>query len=675
MIIVLAVISIFDVMAVFFISSFVDLVMSNSLNVTRMATGEEKLPGVSELAAHFFVSPYTKQLFLVIFIILFVLCTYLVFFTSKKDNYAYKSAMVKITEDIEIPSPSGQAQHGSAWFTEPKEFKKVFENVEVDFEKEPFKKLLEDKALTEEEIKQISIKNGGLLLGKERLPDNKIFLKLFPDKYLKKANKETLYYIGEDTHSLIIGSTRCGKSRCVVLESIGLQALAGENMILSDPKGELYHYTNKYLENLGYEVIALDFNNIEMSTSYNFLQPIIDLVNEDKISKAMEVVADFVEALVGKQTGEPIWHNGESSVIAFSILAVVMENKDHPEFQNLTNVYHFISNMCRTVFVDGNPVFPLQEYLDTLPDNHPVKAEAGISEIAPSKTRSSFFTSALATLRLFANPLIYNISNKTEFDMNDMEKKRAIFMILPDEKTTFYKVATLFVNSYYMNAVNIAKNKYGNRLPRRLNYILDEFGNFPPLPDFPAKITVGGGYGIIFNLFIQSYSQMINSYDEKVAKIIEDNTENLIYLKAVTTETRNIVADKLGEYTVATTSDSTSISNSKDGGSYSTSTNLTARKLLTSEELGKLKRPHSLIVTPSDKAVFYAPDLSEYHFNKLFGLGDKAHNTEVIRSRKERRATKEMKDVELWGIWNKYNGTDDDFIKRLNDEFENAINE
>ena len=51
-------------------------------------------------------------------------------------------------------------------------------------------------------------------------------------------------------HSLTVGATRSGKTRCLVLQTIDNTALAGENMILSDPKGELYEYTSQNLKSL-----------------------------------------------------------------------------------------------------------------------------------------------------------------------------------------------------------------------------------------------------------------------------------------------------------------------------------------------------------------------------------------------------------------------------------------
>ena len=47
---------------------------------------------------------------------------------------------------------------------------------------------------------------------------------------------EDIYYIDDDLHSLTVGATRSGKTRSLVLQTIINTGLAGENMILSDPK-------------------------------------------------------------------------------------------------------------------------------------------------------------------------------------------------------------------------------------------------------------------------------------------------------------------------------------------------------------------------------------------------------------------------------------------------------
>ncbi|WP_185963277.1 type IV secretory system conjugative DNA transfer family protein, partial [Klebsiella pneumoniae] len=92
---------------------------------------------------------------------------------------------------------------------------------------------------------------------------------------------------------LIIGATRCGKSRHVVLPSIGLTAMAGESMIVVDPKSELYLYTRPFLEQLGYEVIAIDFKEPNRGNCYNFLQPVLDAVYLGDLPLAVSCAGDI----------------------------------------------------------------------------------------------------------------------------------------------------------------------------------------------------------------------------------------------------------------------------------------------------------------------------------------------------------------------------------------------
>ncbi len=207
----------------------------------------------------------------------------------------------------------------------------------------------------------------------------------------KEGDKEKIYFIGDDCHLLCVGATRSGKSRCLVLESICLLGLAGESIFCSDPKAELFHYTSEFLKKLGYQVFVLDFKNPEKSMRYNLLQPVIDAINEGDTDRAEMLAWDLTNNLVGKPEGEKIWTNGECSIIAAAILCVVCDNQKRPEFQNMTNVYWFISEMCRTI---GNKL-PLLEYLKSS-RQHTRRGRCYPSPMwPPSRTRGSFYTSAL----------------------------------------------------------------------------------------------------------------------------------------------------------------------------------------------------------------------------------------------------------------------------------------
>lgn len=651
------------------------------------------------------------QIFFLILICFLLLLAFSVFKIFNLDDYLSKT--YRVTKEIRIPLPVGkeQYQQGSSWWLDKKDFKNVFGVNTFDpanstisqllkfAEKERVKekdliehpeKIVQGKNTVTETVKPI-FKKGGLVVGKkDRTIFNptisKIFNK-FPILVLKKRKVEDIYYIKDDMHSLTVGATRSGKTRCLVLQTISNISLSGENMIISDPKGELYEYTSQSLKELGYNVLTLDFKSPLKSSKYNFLQPVIEQVEKGDIPKALNYCSDIAESLVGDVGNrEAIWVNGEKSVIKTGIMAVVIGNSEdkitdekikillkekyeeefidkginnvtfdeyleafdveemklkysklskeekttlrekyfvrvldnfyqfikdylsnvlyfnkfldqtkteeenkknlrnelhynldtifkeledihigenqnikkieellsnwkilnelrpHPEFQNLPNVYNFISVMCAEQS-DGKML--MDTYLKTLPQNSPVVQQFAPARIAPSKTRASFFTSALATLNIFIDDYVASMIDDSEIDINNFNKeKSALFMILPDEKTTFYGLCSLFVNQAYTKLVELADD-HGGRLNIRTNFVLDEFGNFSAIPNFGGFLTVGGGRGIRFNLFIQSFSQLNDKYGDNTAKNILDNCHIWNYLKTSNFETAEMISKKL----------------------------------------------------------------------------------------------------------------------------------
>lgn len=446
----------------------------------------------------------------------------------------------------------------------------------------------------------------------------------------------------EDTHSLVLGATRAGKSRTVVLPSICTLALAGESMVVIDPKSELYCYTYPFLERLGYEVITIDFLSPDKSTRYNFLQPVIDAVNIGNNALAVTRARDIATMLVPDEStkAEPIWVNGERAVITAGILCTVMENRGHPELQNLSNVYHFLMTMGKA---DAKGKTPLSRYLKRLPQDHPAKLVAEVAEVAPSKMRGSFFASGGTTLSLFTDPSLHAMTAATDFDLYATgERKRAVFIILPAHRKTFYSIASLFVYQHYQALADQA-NTHGGRLARRVNFLCDEFGNFSKIPDFATILTSCGSAGVRWHLFLQDFAQLDDIYGKENSGTIRGNTETWVYLRSNNNETLKNVCESLGKYTIRSQGESNS--NSGESASYS----LTGRDLLTVDEIKRIKRPYQLVMSSVDPCIMYAPDLSKTIFNDLLGLGSKRHNSKVIELRQGRRISR-TPQVSYWDL-------------------------
>lgn len=642
-----------------------------------------------------------------LFLILLVAIAMFIIVTILQDSKDYQSKQIVVTPKISTPAPAGQGQCGTAKWLDKNQYDKLFDNFVLDKSRIVFSLIVESSlndieleleriTALEEEIREITerietadepmpeLEKKLELKQHELLDEEKIIKKVTnPEAYddikksirkgelseilplqsgivlgkkdLKNSN-ELLYYIRKDVHTLILGATRTGKGRTVVIQTIGSLILAGENVIVTEPKGESYYYNKKILELFGYNIVVTDFKNPRKSTRFNFLQPIIDRMDEDDLPGAIDATWDLVSQLVGEPKGERLWNDGEASTIAACTMAVVYDNRavENHKYRNLTNVYYFLSQMCTPVQVGKELVLPITKYVQDLPYEHPSKGLLAVSDIAPSRTRGSFYTSALMTLRLFTNPLIADMTSNTDYDtMKVGDSKTAIFIILPDDRKTYYTLATLFVTQQYQ-LLSKAADLRGGRLRRRINFLLDEFGNFAKIPNFTTMQTVGGGKGIRFNIFVQDFNQIDDIYEATQGKIIRSNCENWIYLQTDDPDTLEGLSKKLGKYTISTYSLS---ANHQKFSNPSSSHNisLTGRELLTADEIKNISRPYSLITSRNDPAIFYAPDLSQWYFNTLLGLGNEEHNRRVRLARENIRPSRSVSPkLELWGIWDKY---------------------
>lgn len=502
----------------------------------------------------------------------------------------------------------------------------LYENIINEKREEEKENLKLEKPYSAKDDKYKLFKSGGLITG-----------------FYTEKGKEKIYYVDKDTHSVIIGATRSGKSRCLVMQSMYNTALAGESMVITDPKGELYAYTSEFMRKLGYEVICLDFKDAKTSSKYNLLQPIINAKNDrtpEHPNGDIETIVKFSEELANmliKETkGEnPMWTDNAKTMITGAILTLVLENDDE-EVMNLTNVYRLI-NSGEGKDIDQK-VDNLGLYIKALkrakPESPIINAMLGVIN-TPSETRGGFSTNASSATRLFTQPSIYQITGKSNVDLTKMgERKQILYFILPDQDTSYYKIVSIIVKQMYNELVKVS-DKFGGRLPIRVNFFLDEFGNFAPIPDIGAMLTVAGGRGMRFNLFIQGFPQITQKYDKETTEIVKSNCETWIYLKANDTETQKNISDKCGSYTIYSNSESMSIQNGNIT-SGSSSQSLQKRNLLLPEEVKSIDRPYLLVFFGNnDPAINIAPDISKLSANKVYGMGDEKHNNNlrVIRDR------------------------------------------
>lgn len=632
-----------------YLASLLNLVFSNQIS-------RESLFGLTYIQSikNIFEDTRTGQLFLIMSALILLVAASMPFTMARE----IKSELIKITPDIKIPTPAGQNQHGSAWFADKDKYDESFAFHDLKNKNYIIAKLIRDGKADGKDIEDGVIPNyeeiqpypivqlydrAGVVIGKADL-----------------GNAEKIYSIDHDSHLLCLGATRSGKTRTVVLPTICMLALSGESMVITDVKGELADYTIPFLRRLGYQTHVLDFKNPKKSVHFNFLQSVIDAVDERDLPLATERTWDVVEMLGERNDRtEPIWKNGEAAVIATAVMIVVFDNQDYPEFQNLSNVYRFMSEMCADY--PGMKKPPIDQYIEELKrknPQHPAIPLYGIAKIAPARTRGSFYTSALTTLRLFTNEYIAEMTSYSDFRVRDIGvNKTTVFIVLPDQKTTYFPLATLFVSTGYDDLI-MSADRQGGRLNRRVRYLLDEFGNFTKMNNFEQMLTAGGSRGILFSLFLQDFAQIDSKYSREVSRIVKSNCETWVYLRSDDPETLKTLSEKLGKYT--TRAYSQNMNNQRYSHSSGQSAQLIGRSLLEPDEIKRIDRPYSLVTSRNPPAIMTAPDLSKWQFNTILGLGDEKHNNEVRRLRGEARIERHIGEQPLWEIWRGYQIADNE---------------
>lgn len=138
----------------------------------------------------------------------------------------------------------------------------------------------------------------------------------------------------------------------------------------------------------------------------------------------------------------------------------------------------------------------------------------------------------------------------------------AVFIIIPDNNSTYNFLVSLFIESSHNAAVELADSN-GGKLPIYVNYLLDEFGNFPPIKCLMSMITVGRSRRINVSIALQAFQQIVDKYGKEMETIVINNVNLLTYLLTNDKETLTSISHRMGTVSVIKEKD-TATSNSRD---------------------------------------------------------------------------------------------------------------
>lgn len=329
-------------------------------------------------------------------------------------------------------------------------------------------------------------------------------------------------------HTLVIGSTGSGKTQTVIKPTVKLLAKAGESMIITDPKGEIYEATANMLRDKGYDVQILNFRDPQNGSSWNPLSLPYRMYKSGNQDKAIELLDDLALNILydeSSNNSDPFWE--KTSADYFSGVALGLF-EDAKEDEININSISLMTTVGEEKF--GGSTY-IKEYFSFKDPASASVINASSTINAPTDTKGSILSVFRQKIKLFASrENLSEMLSHSDIELADIGKKKtALFIVVQDEKKTYHSLVTILLKQCYETLIGVAQEN-GGALPVRTNFLLDEFANMPPLKDVTTMITAARSRHIRFTMIIQNYAQLNQVYGKENAETIRGNCGNIIYL-------------------------------------------------------------------------------------------------------------------------------------------------
>lgn len=354
-----------------------------------------------------------------------------------------------------------------------------------------------------------------------------------------------------DTHTLIWGSTGSLKTRCVIEPTVKILGKAGESMIINDPKAEIHNRCADELKANGYRVIVINIRDPELGNAWNPLAIPYRFYLAGDIDRASEFANDVAHNLMTEQVSDkdPFWDYSACDCLFGLILLLFRYAKDHHLDESAVNISSLM-RLRHVLFKSISAalkaqVSPLWKYAS---EEELVETSLSGSVYAPNETRASILSVFDQKMRSFSiRPSLLDMLANNDIDMEKIaEEKCAVFLIIPDEKSTYNNLVSLFVKQAYEYLIYKASSNEDLKLHNRVNFVLDEFSSLPPISSMSNLISAARSRDIRFILAVQGKHQLIKRYGNE-AETIKSNCANWIFLTSREYDLLKEISDLCGE--------------------------------------------------------------------------------------------------------------------------------
>ena len=397
----------------------------------------------------------------------------------------------------------------------------------------------------------------------------------------------------DNLNIIVIGGSGSGKTRFYVKPN-ALQ-LIGSYLFL-DPKGELTRTLGRIMETKGISVTVLDL--VHFQGHYN---PMAYLETDEDAIKLAFAIVNNTKPKDAPSGGDKFWD--DSSVLLISALILYLMYEAPASEQNFSTLMYMILNcqVSENEMVE-NPLMMLFGELERRDPQHPAVLQFKSFMLGAKKTLQSILISAAANLYMFNSRKFAEMTSRDEMFLPRMGlEQRALFIVLPDNDTTFNFIATMLYTQLFDQLFRLADStpEYNGALPVHVRLMMDEFANVALPKNFKNILAVCRSRNISCDIILQNIAQLKSLFKDDWEGII-GNCDTLLYLGGNEYGTYEYLSKILGKETERTKSQSIG---KGSRGSSSDSLQTAGRELCMPDEIRRMRDDECLLLMRSEDPV------------------------------------------------------------------------
>lgn len=314
-------------------------------------------------------------------------------------------------------------------------------------------------------------------------------------------------------------------------------AAAKENMVITDPKGELYNREAGFLKAQGYNVRCLDFRTMDKDC-FNVLQYAASVYRSGDKERGLSLLSDLISSLAEEQrhcAKDPFWPD-TGALWLNGTGAVMLEAYPRTEQVNILNWSDFN--------VRNSAAIVEEHILSLMPDNTVKSALKQCISSAENTFRSILITASSFLAMFNQNPKLAAMLSYSTFSLEDLIiPKTALFLVTDDTTSTADPILGMIISQIQSFLVDKAYHNRNGKLDVRMNFVLDEFASIP-IPNMDKSLATHRSRNIRYYLCVQSLALLKERY-ENPEKLLS-NCASTLYLGSTELELLKELEAKLG---------------------------------------------------------------------------------------------------------------------------------